>query len=68
MSHVPTVLKSDRSVFDKMLPVHDNGPLSKLFKWFRSVAYVAQDFFCMAAKDMFYCIDNLHVLFVLKSS
>ena len=31
MSHVPTVLKSDRSVFDKMLPVDDNeftsGPL-----------------------------------------
>ena len=25
MSHVPTVLKSDRSVFDKMLPVDDNG-------------------------------------------
>ena len=24
MSHVPTVLKSDRSVFDKMLPVDDN--------------------------------------------
>ena len=23
MSHVPTVLKSDRSVFDKMLPVDD---------------------------------------------
>ena len=23
MSYVPTVLKSDRSVFDKMLPVHD---------------------------------------------
>ena len=31
MSHVPTVLKSDRSVFDKMLPVDDNGMvLSKL--------------------------------------
>ena len=26
MSHVPTVLKSDRSVFDKMLPVDDNAP------------------------------------------
>ena len=26
MSHVPTVLKSDKSVFDKMLPVDDNGP------------------------------------------
>ena len=26
MSHVPTVLKSDRSVFDKMLPVDDNVP------------------------------------------
>ena len=25
MSHVPTVLKSDRSVFDKMLPVDVNG-------------------------------------------
>ena len=25
MSHVPTVLKSDRSVFDKMLPVDDNN-------------------------------------------
>ena len=25
MSHVPTVLKSDRSVFDKMPPVGDNG-------------------------------------------
>ena len=25
MSHVPTVLKSDRSVFDKMLPADDNG-------------------------------------------
>ena len=25
MSHVPIVLKSDRSVFDKMLPVDDNG-------------------------------------------
>ena len=25
MSHVPTVLKSDRSVFDKMLPVDDNA-------------------------------------------
>ena len=25
MSHVPTVLKSDRSVFDQMLPVDDNG-------------------------------------------
>ena len=24
MSHVPTVLKSDRSIFDKMLPVDDN--------------------------------------------
>ena len=24
MSHVPTVLKSDRSVFDKMLPIDDN--------------------------------------------
>ena len=24
MSHVPKVLKSDRSVFDKMLPVDDN--------------------------------------------
>ena len=29
MSHVPTVLKSDRSVFDKMLPVDDND-LSRL--------------------------------------
>ena len=28
MSHVPTVLKSDRSVFDKMLPVDDNGSYS----------------------------------------
>ena len=28
MSHVPTVLKSDRSVFDKMLPVDDNGKVS----------------------------------------
>ena len=28
MSHVPTVLKSDRSVFDKMLPVDDNAPYS----------------------------------------
>ena len=28
MSHVPTVLKSDRSVFDKMLPVDDNGECS----------------------------------------
>ena len=27
MSHIPTVLKSDRSVFDKMLPVDDNGSL-----------------------------------------
>ena len=27
MSHVPTVLKSDRSVFDKMLPVDDNDVL-----------------------------------------
>ena len=27
MSHVPTVLKSDRSVFDKMLPVDDNDTL-----------------------------------------
>ena len=27
MSHVPTVLKSDRSVFDKMLPVDDNGSI-----------------------------------------
>ena len=25
MSHVPTVLKSDRSVFNKMLPFDDNG-------------------------------------------
>ena len=25
MSHVPTVLKSDRTVFDKMLPVDDNA-------------------------------------------
>ena len=25
MTHVPTVLKSDRSVFDKMLPVDDNA-------------------------------------------
>ena len=25
MSHVPTVLKSDRSVFDKMFPVDDNA-------------------------------------------
>ena len=25
MSNVPTVLKSDRSVFDEMLPVDDNG-------------------------------------------
>ena len=25
MSHVPTVLKSDRSVSDKMLPVDDNA-------------------------------------------
>ena len=25
MSHVPTVLKSDRSVFDKMLPGDDNA-------------------------------------------
>ena len=24
MSHVPTVLKSDRSVFEKMLPLDDN--------------------------------------------
>ena len=24
MSHVPTVLKSDRSVFDKMLPADEN--------------------------------------------
>ena len=24
MSHVPTLLKSDRSVFDKILPVDDN--------------------------------------------
>ena len=29
MSHVPTVLKSDRSVFDKMLPVDDNVPPSE---------------------------------------
>ena len=28
MSHVPTVLKSDRSVFDKMLPVDDNDRLT----------------------------------------
>ena len=28
MSHVPTVLKSDRSVFDKMLPVDDNDTSS----------------------------------------
>ena len=28
MSHVPTVLKSDRSVFDKMLPVDDNATLT----------------------------------------
>ena len=27
MSHVPTVLKSDRSVFDKMLPVDDNAKI-----------------------------------------
>ena len=25
MSHVPTVLKSDKSVFDKMLPVDDSA-------------------------------------------
>ena len=29
MSHVPTVLKSDRSVFDKMLPVDDDGCIFK---------------------------------------
>ena len=28
MSHVPIVLKSDRSVFDKMLPVDDNESLT----------------------------------------
>ena len=27
MSHVPKVLKSDRSVFDEMLPVDDNGSI-----------------------------------------
>ena len=27
MSHVPTVLKSDRSVFDEMLPVDDNAKI-----------------------------------------
>ena len=31
MSNVPTVLKSDRSVFDKMLPVDDNA--LKLFSF-----------------------------------
>ena len=35
MSHVPTVLKSDRSVFDKMLPVDDND--SKRANWSESV-------------------------------
>ena len=43
MSHVPTVLKSDRSVFDKMFPVDDNGlvrgrywrKLTKLNEWNR---------------------------------
>ena len=35
MSHVPTVLKSDRSVFDKVLPVDDNGlsSVSKGAQW-----------------------------------
>ena len=30
MSHVPTVLKSDRSVFDKMLSVDDNDDEAEL--------------------------------------
>ena len=33
MSHVPTVLKSDRSVFDKMLPVDDNVIIIVYVKW-----------------------------------
>ena len=38
MSHVPTVLKSDRSVFDKMLPVDDNVFIYclKTYKYWRS--------------------------------
>ena len=31
MSHVPTVLKADRSVFDKMLPVDDNDLDPKMY-------------------------------------
>ena len=38
MSHVPTVLKSDRSVFDKMLPVDDNAESNdNLLKHFLSL-------------------------------
>ena len=33
MSHVPTVLKSDRSVFDKMLPVDDTGDFIGFLKF-----------------------------------
>ena len=32
MSHVPTMLKSDRSVFEKLLPVDDNGEHFNHFK------------------------------------
>ena len=35
MSHVPTVHKSDRSVFDKMLPVDDNDTHYHMFHAFR---------------------------------
>ena len=37
MSHVPTVLKSDRSVFDKMLPVDDNGVKGQCQRYLESV-------------------------------
>ena len=75
MSHVPTVLKSDRSVFDKMLPVDDNGAVPKPFKKLRffrlfccqlilkSIGNVPLTFHCTIARDT-----NLTVIFARGSA
>ena len=52
MSHVPTVLKSDRSVFDKMLLVDDNGvkcQLTMLFKIINDLVDIPLDQYLMEA-------------------
>ena len=48
MSQVPTVLKSDRSVFDKMLPVDDNV----LMRNRKMVALLSSPYVCLVTIDV----------------